>query len=205
MSRTMATDPGRIAYAFLTTFRGGVSTLISILIGQLRHAMATPVSNRRTSPWRTTAVAVACVVLGATGCSTPDLKSSVEVPNRYASADATTTEPEVAWWERYGDPVLSDLIRRAAYENRDVKIAAERVRAARAGETISRSRLFPSLDFVGTGFDRNTGHSDVAKHTGLRIPHRWVVAVTNRSWRMRGHGSREWIPIRIDNRGRVIG
>ena len=31
--------------------------------------------------------------------------------------------------------MLSDLIRRAARENRDVKIAAERVRAARAGET----------------------------------------------------------------------
>jgi NodT family efflux transporter outer membrane factor (OMF) lipoprotein len=106
-------------------------------------------------------------VLGATGCSTPVLKSSVEVPNRYASADATTAEPEVAWWESYGDPVLSDLIRRAAYQNRDVKIAAERVHAARAGETISRSRLFPSLDLVGTGFDRNTGHSDLAKHTGL--------------------------------------
>jgi hypothetical protein len=46
----------------------------------------------------------------------------------------------------------------------------------------------------------------LAKYTGLRIPHRWVVAVTNRSWRMRvGYGSRDWIPIRIDNQGRVIG
>ena len=32
-------------------------------------------------------------------------------------------EPEVAWWESYGDPVLSELIRKAARENRDVKIA----------------------------------------------------------------------------------
>ena len=34
-------------------------------------------------------------------------------------------------------------------ENRDVKIAAERVRAARAGETISRSWLFPSVGVGG--------------------------------------------------------
>ena len=62
-------------------------------------------------------------------------------------------EPEVAWWESFGDPVLSDLIRRAARENRDVKIAAERVRAARAGETISRSWLLPSIGVGAGGFD----------------------------------------------------
>jgi outer membrane protein TolC len=52
---------------------------------------------------------------------------------------ACQAEPESAWWEAYGDPVLSDLIRRAARENRDVRIAAQRVQAARAGVTISRS------------------------------------------------------------------
>jgi NodT family efflux transporter outer membrane factor (OMF) lipoprotein len=107
------------------------------------------------------------VALSLTACSTPVLKSSVDVPNRFAQAEATATEPEVAWWERYGDPILSDLIRRAAYENRDVKIAAERVRAARGGETISRSRLFPSVDLAATGFYRDTGHSAEAKRTGL--------------------------------------
>ena len=129
--------------------------------------MASTATIRRTSPRRTAAILAASIVLGAAGCSTPVLKQSVDVPNRYASADVATTEPEVAWWESYGDPVLSGLIRRAAYENRDVKIAAERVRAARAGETISRSRLFPSIDLAGTGFYRDTGHSQVAKRTGL--------------------------------------
>ena len=56
-----------------------------------------------------------------------------------------TRDAEVAWWDAYGDPVLSDLVRRAARENRDAKSAAERVRAARAGEVISRSWLFPSI------------------------------------------------------------
>ena len=54
-------------------------------------------------------------------------------------AAESEVEPEAAWWQSYGDPVLTDLIRRAARENRDVKIAAECVRAARAGATISRS------------------------------------------------------------------
>jgi len=37
----------------------------------------------------------------------------------------------------------------------------------------------------------------------LRIPHKWVVAITNRSWQMKiGRG--EWRNIRIGNDGRVI-
>ena len=37
---------------------------------------------------------------------------------------------------------------------------------------------------------------------GLRIPHRWVTAVTNRNWQARVGDT--WRPIRIDNQGRVI-
>ena len=91
------------------------------------------------------------------------LKPSLDVPDRFAAAPASDSEPEVAWWDGYGDPVLSDLVRRAARENRDVKIAAERVRAARAGETISRSWLFPSIGVSAAGFDAQTGYSSGVK------------------------------------------
>src|SRR6478672_645650 len=83
------------------------------------------------------------------GCSTPVLQPTVDVPSRYAAAATAEAEPEVAWWESYGDPVLSDLIRRAARENRDVRIAAQRVQAARAGVTISRSYLVPNVGLSG--------------------------------------------------------
>lgn len=110
------------------------------------------------------AVAVASVLTLA-ACATPVAKSSIEVHGQFAAAssenkDATSSgsEPEAAWWQRFGDPVLSDLIRRAAYENRDVKIAAERVRAARAGQTISRSWLFPSLQVAGGATNQRTNY-----------------------------------------------
>ncbi len=90
------------------------------------------------------------------------MQPSLDVPGRFAAAPTSNEEPEAAWWDSFGDPVLSDLVRRAARENRDIKIAAERVRAARAGETISRSRLFPSIGVHGAGFDHRTGYdSDV--------------------------------------------
>ncbi len=108
----------------------------------------------------------ASLAIGLAGCSTPVLKPAVEVPAQFAAAPASETEPEVAWWESYGDPVLSDLIRRAARENRDVRIAAARVRAARAGETISRSWLLPSISAVGGGTSRRHGY-DAAKRQAL--------------------------------------
>jgi NodT family efflux transporter outer membrane factor (OMF) lipoprotein len=92
------------------------------------------------------------------------LQSNVEVPARFAAADsAVEVDPEVAWWESYNDPVLTELIQRAARENRDVRIAADRVRAARAGVTISRSWLYPSVSAVGTGIHASTGYDAVKR------------------------------------------
>jgi len=91
------------------------------------------------------------------------LKSTVEVPDQFAMAATSGAAPEVAWWERYGDPVLSELIQRAARENRDVKIAKERVRAARAGETISRSWLLPSFGAMASGSEQRTNYEGAAR------------------------------------------
>ncbi len=102
--------------------------------------------------------AATAAALALAACATPIAKSSVKVPDHFAAASLSESEPEAAWWERFGDPVLSELIRRAAYENRDVKIAAERVRAARAGQTISRSWLLPSVSVVGGAVDQQTGY-----------------------------------------------
>lgn len=96
--------------------------------------------------------------------SYPVLKPSLDVPERFSAATAAVDEPEVAWWEGFKDPVLAELIRRAAQENRDVKIAAERLRAARAGETISRSWLFPAVGVAGDAFDHKTNYDLVLKN-----------------------------------------
>ena len=113
-------------------------------------------------------VLAASLALALAGCATPVLKPSLDVPDRFAAATAAADEPEVAWWEGFKDPVLSDLIRRAAQQNRDVKIAAERLRAARAGETISRSWLFPSVGVGGAAFDHKTNYDSTLKNSFRR-------------------------------------
>ena len=109
------------------------------------------------------ATLAAAMALALGGCATPVLKQSVDVPGRYAAAAESQDETEVAWWESYGDPVLTDLVRRAALENRNVKIALERVRAARAGETISRSWLLPSIGATAVGVRQTTGYDTATK------------------------------------------
>ncbi|MFW0755304.1 efflux transporter outer membrane subunit [Pseudomonas sp. H11T01] len=106
---------------------------------------------------------VASFALALAGCSTPVVKPSVDLPSNFAASTASEMEPEAAWWEVYHDPALTDLVRRAARENRDVKIAAERLRAARAGETVSRSWLLPSVGASASGSDRSSGYNSATK------------------------------------------
>ncbi|MFH1815168.1 MAG: TolC family protein [Pseudomonadota bacterium] len=84
------------------------------------------------------------------------------MPAQFTAASEAVTEPEVAWWESYGDPVLTELVARAARENRDVRMAAERVRAARAGETISRSALLPNVGAFASASRSDNGYSGSA-------------------------------------------
>ena len=127
--------------------------------------MSNPVTAR--TAFRRLHVLAASLALALAGCATPVLKPSLDVPDRFASATAAVApaeEPEVAWWEAFKDPVLSNLIRRAAQQNRDVRVAAERLRAARAGETISRSWLYPSVGVAGTAFDHKTNYDTFLKN-----------------------------------------
>jgi NodT family efflux transporter outer membrane factor (OMF) lipoprotein len=103
------------------------------------------------------------VALSLTACSTPALHPDVAVPQKFAAASASNQVTEANWWESFHDPVLTDLVRRAESENRDVKIATERLRAARAGVTVSRSFLAPSVSAVGSGSYRGSGYSDAVK------------------------------------------
>jgi NodT family efflux transporter outer membrane factor (OMF) lipoprotein len=109
------------------------------------------------------AALAASIVLVLTGCATPVSHPTVDVPAQFAASTASEAEPEAAWWESFHDPVLTHLVHLAAHENRDIKIAAERLRAARSGVTVSRSFLAPSISAVGLASDRSSGYGDAVK------------------------------------------
>jgi outer membrane protein, multidrug efflux system len=52
---------------------------------------------------------------------------------------------DLHWWQVFQDPQLQELIRTALKENYDLQLATERISAARAQVTITRSALFPQV------------------------------------------------------------
>lgn len=62
------------------------------------------------------------------------------------------------WWTVFHDPVLSNLIKRAAARNLDLKKARVRLLEARARQTMSRGPLFPALNTSGS-VTKNRAHN----------------------------------------------
>ncbi len=52
---------------------------------------------------------------------------------------------DLPWWQAFQDPQLQELIRTALKQNYDLQLATERINAARAQVTVTRSSLFPQV------------------------------------------------------------
>jgi outer membrane protein, multidrug efflux system len=72
-----------------------------------------------------------------------DLSEPTQVPPQVASY------ADLPWWQVFQDPQLQELIRTALKQNYDLQLATERINAARAQVTITRSNLFPQLQGSG--------------------------------------------------------
>lgn len=97
-------------------------------------------------------------VLAVAGCKVgPDHRTPQStLPAGYASTDAGPTlsnTPPVdlsQWWSVFNDAQLSALMQTATASNLDVRIAAARVREARAQRGLSRSALWPQVNAGGS-------------------------------------------------------
>ena len=54
------------------------------------------------------------------------------------------------WWELFDDPQLQELVRIALQENKDLKIAVERIEEARARYGFTKADLWPKVDLNAT-------------------------------------------------------
>ncbi len=93
-------------------------------------------------------IAVVClIVLG--GCTLGPAYERPEVPMPEEWRDAPTIDESVAnveWWDVFHDEALQALIRVALEENKDLRLAAERIEQARAQYGFTRSDLYPRVD-----------------------------------------------------------
>jgi outer membrane protein TolC len=103
---------------------------------------------------RTVGAGLAALLLG--GCTVgPDFHPPVaDLPARWQGSVAAPTRPDAPWWRSFGDPLLDRLEDRARAANLDLRIAEERLVAARIARD---AKLADSLPQVGAqlGYSRN--------------------------------------------------
>jgi len=92
--------------------------------------------------------AIVCAVFFVSACTIgPNYqRPPIESPAAYRFAEpAAQAIADVEWWEGFGDPVLSDLVRETLRNNLDVRIAAARVDVFLGSLAATRSALFPQV------------------------------------------------------------
>jgi len=93
-----------------------------------------------------------CSLLAACTLGPDYVRPPITTPEewRRAAADEASIA-NIPWWDLFQDEQLRDLITIALQENRDLKIAIERIEEARARYGISRSALYPEIDAQAVG------------------------------------------------------
>jgi multidrug efflux system outer membrane protein len=96
----------------------------------------------------------ASLLLFGAGCAVgPNYKRpSVPTPPGWRDLPAAEAETlaNTPWWEVFEDPRLQELVRIALQENKDLKIAVERVEEARARYGFTKADLWPKVDLSAT-------------------------------------------------------
>jgi outer membrane protein, multidrug efflux system len=99
---------------------------------------------------RKLAGALALGVLASTGCAVgPDYeRPAVKTPTNWRKGGPAVEASlaNVAWWDLFKDEQLKKLVRIALEENRDLKIAVERIEEARALYGIAKADFYPHVN-----------------------------------------------------------
>lgn len=92
----------------------------------------------------------------------PDVSAAQDAGFRHEQ-EAQKLQADATWWRSFNDPAMAALIQRAQSTNHDVRIALQRVRQARAGQTAVASRLWPTVALTGSASSERSGLPDQVK------------------------------------------
>jgi multidrug efflux system outer membrane protein len=104
---------------------------------------------------------------------------AIEIPSAYRAPSEgleaqskASSFADLPWWQVFKDPQLQELIRTALKQNYDIRLATERINAARAQLVITRSSLFPQVQGSGdfTGGKDPTSHFSSTCSAGCGEP-----------------------------------
>lgn len=92
----------------------------------------------------------------------PATSTQLGVPAKFVSGAPLSARPDLAtWWERFSDPVLTELEKRALANNLDIAQAADRLKQARGSLIQSSAQQLPNVGLtVSAGRNFNHGVPD---------------------------------------------
>ena len=101
------------------------------------------------------AFAPALLTLALSACAVgPDYRAPTTEPARIAAleaADYDRSRFEAAWWQQFDDPTLNQLVQRSLQDNRELRVAFNRLRAARAIRDDVANDRFPTVTSRASG------------------------------------------------------
>jgi len=100
------------------------------------------------------------------------------VPERWSQAgtpQATGAEALASWWQRFDDPLLSELIARALQANTRIESAEAALRQARALRDAALAQQLPTLGASGSLQRARNGNSDSESRVGVALDAAWEL------------------------------
>lgn len=126
---------------------------------------------RHRSPAPAGLAAILAAVVGLGGCATARTSppaTQVTVPGTWDASQGTSNQAATgdlsAWWQRLGDPILSNLIERAQAASPDIRSARARLRESRARRDLAAANRMPSVSAPGSA--RGSRNGSPAATTG---------------------------------------
>lgn len=115
--------------------------------------------------------ATAALALGACSLAPKYVAPTPPVPQGWPAGDAYLVQseanlPVVSYTEIFRDPRLQQLIAKALENNRDIRVAAANLAAARAQVRVIRADQFPAIGVTGSATYADRGSSTTTSSTG---------------------------------------
>ena len=106
-------------------------------------------------------IATLAFLLSSCATHVPQVLTPQITPKTFAGQVVGSEQvwPQPDWWRTFGSPELSELIEKAASDNRDLAVAVARVMEAHAQTTIQRAALFPQINAEAQALRSSSGQS----------------------------------------------
>ncbi|WP_407292403.1 efflux transporter outer membrane subunit [Stutzerimonas zhaodongensis] len=125
------------------------------------------------------------LALALSACSSVQERPQPDVPDSWFHAvreQPADVEALADWWQQFDDPTLTQLVREALQNNRDIRLAMLRVDTARAQLRQARAGLFPTFDLPGSAsrqWIENNNEQNPNSPIGQFIPDEDVITFDN--------------------------